>query len=119
MGVRMGNCPAQSMETTANETALFAKAIAEKWPNAIFFLYDALPHFHVGDFPSSNPNFDMELIDAIKLLREAMTAQGLTLTGYWMDSPYEASMKIHHGWDKIAEAVRQVKAEQLQVGKTF
>lgn len=114
-----GDCEGQSLETTAKETALFAKAIAQRWPNAVFILYDALPHFHVGDFPASNTKFDMELIDAIKLLRKAMTTQGLDLAGYWMDSPYEASLLIPHGWDKIAEAVRQVKAEHLQVGKTF
>merc|ERR1712070_666664 len=100
--------------------------LAAAWPEAEFHLYDALPHYKVGNFPANQAGYDMQLEDVLKLLRDAMAAKGVKLSGYWMDCPYEYSSgeiaplpSGFDGFQKIAKAVQVVKSMGLKVGKTF
>lgn len=122
-------CKSQSVSDTAKELADYAAVFAAAMPkiaNTKFFLYDALPHFWVGQFPPNNPNYNMSLEEVLPTLQKAMSAKGVQLSGYWMDCPYEYSSgdlqplpSGFDGFEKIAEAVKRVKGMGLQVGKTF
>jgi len=119
-------CPEQALNSTAEELSDYAATLASALPEAQLFLYDALPHFSVGNFPANVPKYDMRLEEVLTLLHAAMSARGLKLAGYWMDCPYEYSSgeisPLPSGFDgfkKIAKAVQVAKGMGLKVGKTF
>ena len=128
-------CAEQSVAETAKELADFAKAIATAGlarPGSggpALYLYDALPHYAVGDtWPANDPRYGLELGATLRALAAAMAAQGVSLAGYWMDCPFEYSrdypnatqpLPAGSGFEKIAAAVKLVKGMGLRVGKTL
>ena len=126
----------QTHATTAANTADFAKGLiagnigGKTGGKAAFFLYDALPHFAVGDAWPANTmgaKYGLELGAVLTALKAAMVAKGLVLTGHWLDSPYEYSRDYPSaaaplpggaGWKKVAAAVALVKGMGLAIGKT-
>ena len=103
-----------------------------------FYLYDALPHFRVGDKWPANQigsHYGMELGAVLIQLQTAMSARGVPLAGYWADCPMEYSAYFPcvspnataactpgpagSGYERLAAAVKLVKSLGLKVGKTF
>ena len=129
------SCRTQSLLDTTTELAAFAAAVsagglARAGTTLTLFLYDALPHYAVGDAwpPNAPSHYDLELGATLRALAPAMAAQGVVLAGYWMDCPYEYSRDYPSaaaprpagaGFDKIAAAVELVHGMGLLVGKTF
>lgn len=125
-------CKNQTHAQTAVEVAQFAaKLKAGLGETTVFFLYDALPHFAVGDAwpPNTGHAYQMELGQTITMLQAAMGVEQVELAGYWADSPMEYSRDYPDatnpwpagsGYKKIAAAVKLVTATLgLQIGKTF
>jgi len=128
-------CRAQSLLDTSAELAAFAAGIsagglARANQSLAIFLYDALPHYAVGDAwpPNAPSHYDLELGATLRALVPAVAARGVALAGYWMDCPYEysrdypsasAPLPAGAGFEKIAAAVKLVKGMGLLVGKTF
>lgn len=116
-------CPTQALNTTIQQLAEYAAVSAAALPSTKFFLYDALPHFKVGDFPANDAQYDLDLLEVLGKLRSAMQDQGVKLEGYWMDCPYEYSRDLPggdgYGFKKIAAAVKFIKSAGMQIGKTF
>eukprot|EP01043_Picozoa_sp_COSAG02_P019318 COSAG02_NODE_925_length_15858_cov_4.267276_11_plen_375_part_00 len=131
-------CRNQTHAETAEQVAAFAGRLKSTLGNeTAFYLYDALPHYRVGDkWPANKPShYDMELGTVLSQLITAMNAKGVKLTGYWADSPMEYSANFPcvspvptpqctpgpagSGYKKLAAAVKLVKDLDLKVGKTF
>jgi hypothetical protein len=116
-------CPSQSLNNTVLELAEYAAVSAAGLPDTKFFLYDALPHFKVGGFPANDPQYDMDLMDVLTKLRDAMADRGVKLEGYWMDCPYEYSRDlpgdVGDGFKKIATALKLIKSAGMKAGKTL
>lgn len=116
-------CPSQSLNTTVLELADYAAVSAAGLPNTKFFLYDALPHFKVASFPANDRHYNMDLMDVLTRLRDAMADRGVTLEGYWMDCPFEYSRDLPgdsgDGFKKIATALKLIKSAGMKAGKTL
>jgi hypothetical protein len=87
-------CKTQSQDVTAEELAQLAKVVASALTGTKLFLYDALPHFSVGnDFPCNDPfeKYGLELGSVLTKLKKEMDKVGVPLSGYWMDCPFEYS----------------------------
>lgn len=113
-------CPSQPLNATVIELADYAAVSATELPGTKFFLYDALPHFRVAGFPANDAGYDLDLMDVLTKLRDAMADRGAKLEGYWIDCPFEYSRDLPgDGFRKIAAAVKLVKSAGMKVGKTL
>ena len=124
-------CKSQTYNKTAAQVAQYAAVISSNvnMTTANFFLYDALPHYAVGNkFPANSPEYGLELTAVLEVLTREMDKVHVPLQGYWMDCPYEYSrdypnatnpLPPNTGFHKIAAAVDLVKNMGLDVGKTF
>ena len=120
-------CANQTLAVTVHEAAAYAAAVqAALGPAASLFLYDALPHFAVGEKWPQNPGgpraqFGLELGSVLQQLREAMAAKGVVLHGYWADCPFEYSDEypFGDGYKKVAAAAGLVSSMGIKFGKTF
>jgi len=115
-------CPTQPLSTTISEAAKYAAAIQKSLPDAKLFLYDALPHYDVGeDWPANEAGYGLELGDVLTRLRAAMAAESVVLHGYWADCPEEYSAQYQHGdgYARLAAAAALVGSMGLEFGKTI
>ena len=136
----LGPTANQTHAQTAVELADYAATLkATLGDKTVFFLYDAIPHYAVGsDWPANTfaAHYKLELGAVLTLLKDVMRVKGVTLTGYWADSPMEASAcfpcmcgqdpenpckqgPAGSGYQKIAAAIKLAKSLGLQAGKTF
>eukprot|EP01063_Lacrimia_lanifica_P033741 TRINITY_DN6096_c4_g1_i1.p1 TRINITY_DN6096_c4_g1~~TRINITY_DN6096_c4_g1_i1.p1 ORF type:complete len:334 (+),score=92.61 TRINITY_DN6096_c4_g1_i1:48-1049(+) len=115
-------CAAQSLAETVAEAAEYGAYVQARLPEAKLFLYDALPHYAVGDaYPASAAGYGLELTDVLAQLQRALAGRNVTLTGYWADCPadYSTAYPYGDGYAKIAAAAAAAASLGLEFGKTF
>lgn len=115
------NCPNQTFDVTVNEASSYAAAVQSALPRAELFLYDALPHYSVGNKWPANKDMGLELGSVLSQLQKAMAANGVKLHGYWADCPFEYSDQypFGDGYKKVAAAAGLASTMGLKFGKTF